>query len=158
MKHWITCSSNFVSWSSIGILSTYFALETTFPYVVICYGGSFLLSCGICYTPPLANINKVSHKTRPSLLNWDICILNRRSNLSNQCILIAKWFPDRKGLVTGIVGKVRPEMIARFSICDQMCFKPKAAAMASAPTVWTPLITAYVNPNNISPDENGWEA
>ncbi|XP_054169235.1 oxalate:formate antiporter-like [Oppia nitens] len=87
---------------SVGILSTYFALETTFPFVVICYGGSFLLSCGICYTPPLANINK--------------------------------WFPDNKGLVTGVV----------------------AAAMASAPTLWTPLITTYVNPNNISPDANGY--
>lgn len=87
---------------SIGILSTYFALETTFPLVVICYGGSFLLCLGVSYTPPLANINK--------------------------------WFPERKGLVTGIV----------------------AAAMASAPTAWTPLITAYVNPNNVAADENGY--
>lgn len=50
-------------------------------------------------------------------------------------LIVFKWFPERKGLVTGIA----------------------AAAMASAPTAWTPLITAYVNPNNIPPDSNGYE-
>ncbi|RWS11378.1 vacuolar protein-sorting-associated protein 25-like protein, partial [Dinothrombium tinctorium] len=87
---------------SLGIFATYFALETNFISVVICYGGSFFLSCGIAYTPPLANINK--------------------------------WFPEKKGLVTGIV----------------------AASMAAAPSVWTPIITAFVNPENLPPDENGY--
>jgi len=29
--------------------------------------------------------------------------------------------------------------------------------MASAPTLWTPLITAFVNPDNLAPDENGYK-
>ncbi|XP_074594923.1 apicoplast pyruvate carrier 1-like [Brevipalpus obovatus] len=85
-----------------GILGTYFALEHSFLLVLICYGGSFFLSCGVAYTAPLVEINK--------------------------------WFPERKGLVTGIA----------------------CASMAFAPTAWTPMITAFVNPLNIPPDMNGY--
>ena len=41
---------------TIGIILTFFAIETNFLLVVIAYGGSFFLSCGFAYTAPIANL------------------------------------------------------------------------------------------------------
>jgi MFS family permease len=84
-----------------GIFATYYALDTTFFWVVFVYGGSFLVSLASCYTSPMVNV--------------------------------CKWHPKHRGLVTGI----------------------GAASMALAPTLFTPLITALVNPNNLPPNELG---
>lgn len=34
---------------------TYYTLDHSLPLVVLSYGGSFLFSCGLAYTPPLVN-------------------------------------------------------------------------------------------------------
>lgn len=43
---------------STGILATYYALDTTFFWVVLVYGGSFLVSLAACYTSPMVNVCK----------------------------------------------------------------------------------------------------
>lgn len=86
---------------SSGIFATYFVLDTTFFWVVVVYGGSFLVSLASCYTSPMVNV--------------------------------CKWHPKHKGLVTGI----------------------GAASMALAPTMFTPLITYLVNPDNLPANELG---
>lgn len=86
---------------SCGIFATYYALDTTFFWVVVVYGGSFLVSLASCYTSPMVNV--------------------------------CKWHPKHKGLVTGI----------------------GAASMAMAPTLFTPLITSLVNPNNLPANHLG---
>lgn len=86
---------------SCGIFATYYVLDTTFFWVVVVYGGSFLVSLASCYTSPMVNV--------------------------------CKWHPEHKGLVTGI----------------------GAASMAMAPTLFTPLITSIVNPNNLPANNLG---
>lgn len=86
---------------SCGIFATYYALDTTFFWVVVVYGGSFLVSLASCYTSPMVNV--------------------------------CKWHPKHKGLVTGL----------------------GAASMAMAPTLFTPLITSLVNPNNLPANHLG---
>ena len=86
---------------SCGIFATYYVLDTTFFWVVVVYGGSFLVSLASCYTSPMVNV--------------------------------CKWHPNHKGLVTGI----------------------GAASMALAPTMFTPLITYLVNPDNLPANELG---
>lgn len=86
---------------SCGIFATYYVLDTTFFWVVVVYGGSFLVSLASCYTSPMVNV--------------------------------CKWHPKHKGLVSGI----------------------GAASMALGPTMFTPLITYLVNPDNLAANELG---
>lgn len=89
------------SLQSLGIFATYYTLDTSFIWVVVSYGGAFLVSFTTCYTSPMVNL--------------------------------CRWHPQRKGLVTGIA----------------------AASMAMAPTLFTPLITEIVNPNNLPANNVG---
>jgi len=43
---------------SCGIFATYYVLDTTFFWVVVVYGGSFLVSLASCYTSPMVNVCK----------------------------------------------------------------------------------------------------
>lgn len=44
------------------------------------------------------------------------------------------WCPNRRGLATGIV----------------------CATMALAPTLWTPLLTSFINPQNVKVSDDGY--
>lgn len=60
-------------------------------------------------------------------------LVSLASCYTSPMVNVCKWHPNHKGLVSGI----------------------GAASMAVAPTLFTPLITSIVNPNNLPPNELG---
>ena len=104
-------------------------LESKVGVRAVCLIGGLLQSCGIFatyYALDTSFLVVVIVYGGSFLVSLAACYT---SPLVNVC----KWHPKHKGLVSGI----------------------GAASMAMAPTLFTPLITSIVNPNNIPPNKMG---
>eukprot|EP00058_Branchiostoma_floridae_P015308 XP_002600796.1 hypothetical protein BRAFLDRAFT_95083 [Branchiostoma floridae] len=140
---------------SAGVALTYFTVRHSFYAILATYGLMFGLGIGIAYTAPLACAMKwMPEKKRMVdglVLAGARFDFNYWFNISH-----LQWMPERKGLVNGLV-LAGP----RFDFNYWFDWMPERkglvkglvlAGLGGGSFIFDQVQTAYLNPNNLSPD------